>query len=153
MQIADWNVPIISPLIFIKKEKIPNKVIDNNETQPFNALTYTFPSCILRNKQWRSNHTWNLPNIQQPLSRYHILSSNSKKFDPTYIHIHLYRPINIYCHVLEWPLVIGFIDNLYTQLVTTSKYNSLTGLHTLKIAVTEAHTGKKSSMPCPVVSW
>jgi hypothetical protein len=28
---------------------------------------------------------------------------------------------------------------LTTQLVTTSKYNSLIGLHTLKINVTEAH--------------
>jgi hypothetical protein len=36
-------------------------------------------------------------------------------------------------------LVIGFIEHLYTQLVTTSKYNSLTGLHTLKITVTAAH--------------
>jgi hypothetical protein len=32
-----------------------------------------------------------------------------------------------------------FIDHLYTQLITASNYNSLTGLHTLKITVTAAH--------------
>jgi hypothetical protein len=44
----------------------------------------------------------------------------------------------IHCHVHEcdyrrgFGLVIGFTD---TQLVTTSNYNSLTDLHTLKISV------------------
>jgi hypothetical protein len=40
--------------------------------------------------------------------------------------------------------VARFIEHLYTQLVTISIYNSLTGLHTLKITVTAAHT--KSSV-------
>jgi hypothetical protein len=31
------------------------------------------------------------------------------------------------------------IDHLYTQLITISNYNGLTGLHTLKIPVTAAH--------------
>jgi hypothetical protein len=48
-------------------------------------------------------------------------------------------------------LVIGFIDHLYTQLVTTNKYNSFTGLHPLKITVTAGHI--KSSMSSLVVSW
>jgi hypothetical protein len=43
--------------------------------------------------------------------------------------------------------VTGFIDHLYTQLVTTSNYNSLT----LKITVTAAYI--KSSMSSLVVSW
>jgi hypothetical protein len=36
-------------------------------------------------------------------------------------------------------LLTWFIDHLYPHLITTSKYNSLTGLHTLKITVTAAH--------------
>jgi hypothetical protein len=40
--------------------------------------------------------------------------------------------------------VIGFIEHLYAQLVTTDNYNSLTGLHTLNITVSAAHI--KSSM-------
>jgi hypothetical protein len=32
-----------------------------------------------------------------------------------------------------------FIDHLYKQLITEIEYNSLTGLHTLKITVTVAH--------------
>jgi hypothetical protein len=40
---------------------------------------------------------------------------------------------------------------LITQLVTTSNYNSLNGLHILKITVTEAHI--KSSTSSLVVSW
>jgi hypothetical protein len=32
----------------------------------------------------------------------------------------------------------GVKEWLYTQLIITSKYNSLTGLHTLKITVTAA---------------
>jgi hypothetical protein len=34
---------------------------------------------------------------------------------------------------------IGFIEHLYTQLVTTSNYNSRTSWRTLKITVTAAH--------------
>jgi hypothetical protein len=47
---------------------------------------------------------------------------------------------------LDW-----WFDLLTTQLITTSNYNSLTGLHTLQIPVTAAH--KKSSMSSLVVSW
>jgi hypothetical protein len=36
-------------------------------------------------------------------------------------------------------MMIGFIEHLYAQLVTTWNYNSPTGLHTLKITVTVAH--------------
>jgi hypothetical protein len=36
-------------------------------------------------------------------------------------------------------LVIGFTDHLETQPLTTSNYNSLTGLRTHKITVTAAH--------------
>jgi hypothetical protein len=36
-------------------------------------------------------------------------------------------------------LVTLFIYRLYTELVITSNYNSLIGLHTLKITVTTAH--------------
>jgi hypothetical protein len=36
-------------------------------------------------------------------------------------------------------LIIGFIEHLYTQPVTTGNYNSLTVLHTVKITVTAAH--------------
>jgi hypothetical protein len=41
--------------------------------------------------------------------------------------------------------------NTYTQLITTSKYDSLTGLHTLNITVSVAHIN--SSMFLLVVSW
>jgi hypothetical protein len=36
-------------------------------------------------------------------------------------------------------MVIGVTEHLYTQLVTTSNYNRLIGLHTLKITVIAAH--------------
>jgi hypothetical protein len=48
-------------------------------------------------------------------------------------------------------LDVGFIDYLYTQLVTTSNYNSLPGLQTLKITATAANI--KSSLSSLVVSW
>jgi hypothetical protein len=35
--------------------------------------------------------------------------------------------------------MMGFIDHLTTQLVTTSNYNSLIGLHTLKLTATAAY--------------
>jgi hypothetical protein len=47
-------------------------------------------------------------------------------------------------------LVTRFIDHLFTQLITTSNYNSLTGLHTLKITVTAADV--KSYMSSLVIS-
>jgi hypothetical protein len=47
-------------------------------------------------------------------------------------------------------LVIGFMGHLYTQLISTSNYNSLAGLHTQKITVTAAHTNLLSSL---VISW
>jgi hypothetical protein len=46
-------------------------------------------------------------------------------------------------------LVILFIDHL--QIVTTSKYKSLTELHTPDITVTVAHI--KSSQSSLVISW
>jgi hypothetical protein len=46
--------------------------------------------------------------------------------------------------------MIEFIEHLYMQLVISSNYNRLTGLHTLKIPVTAAHM--KSSMYSVVVS-
>jgi hypothetical protein len=48
-------------------------------------------------------------------------------------------------------LVTQFIDHLCTRFVTTSNFNSLTGLHTLKITVTAAHM--KASMSSLFVSW
>jgi hypothetical protein len=48
-------------------------------------------------------------------------------------------------------LMIGFFDSLYTHLTTTSNYNSLTGLHSLKITVTAAHI--MCSMSSLGVSW
>jgi hypothetical protein len=51
---------------------------------------------------------------------------------------------------MGFELVIGFIEHFYTQLVTTTKYNSLTGLHTLKTAVTAPDI--KSFMSSLVVS-
>jgi hypothetical protein len=70
-------------------------------------------------------------------------------------HCDQHLPFSVTCHVLksllkEFGLVTGFIENLYTQLVTTSNYNSLTGLHALKITVTEADI--KCTMSSPVVS-
>jgi hypothetical protein len=41
-------------------------------------------------------------------------------------------------------LIIGFIEHLY--LITTSDYNSLNGLHTLKITLTAAHIKSMSSL-------
>jgi hypothetical protein len=35
--------------------------------------------------------------------------------------------------------VTPFIEHVFTQLVSTSNYNSLAGLHNLKITVTAAH--------------
>jgi hypothetical protein len=57
-----------------------------------------------------------------------------------------------YCQVHEYGfgLMIRFIDHLNTQLVTTGNYNSLTGLHTLKITVRAALI--KSCMSLLVVS-
>jgi hypothetical protein len=54
-----------------------------------------------------------------------------------------------YCHVYEIGLANWIIDLL--KMVTTSNYNSLTGLHTLKITVTAADI--KSSISSLVVSW
>jgi hypothetical protein len=39
---------------------------------------------------------------------------------------------------LGWMFDIGFIDHLYTQLVTTSNYNAIANLHTLQITRTHA---------------
>jgi hypothetical protein len=52
----------------------------------------------------------------------------------------------------DYRLVTGFIEHLYTQLVTTINYvyNGLTGLHTLKTTITIAHI--KSCMFSLVVS-
>jgi hypothetical protein len=36
--------------------------------------------------------------------------------------------------------VSGYVEHLYTQLVTTGNYNSLTSLRTLVITATAAHT-------------
>jgi hypothetical protein len=47
-------------------------------------------------------------------------------------------------------LVSVFIERLYTQLVTTSNFNSLTSLHTIEITVTAAHISLLSSL---AVSW
>jgi hypothetical protein len=48
-------------------------------------------------------------------------------------------------------LVNLFIDYLYTQLITTSNYNNLTGLYTLKITVTAAHI--ETSVSSLVIFW
>jgi hypothetical protein len=42
MQIADWYMSVIIPLIFIKTKKIPNKGIKKNETQAFSAVCTHF---------------------------------------------------------------------------------------------------------------
>jgi hypothetical protein len=61
-----------------------------------------------------------------------------------------------YCHMTEWlltgfGLAIGIAAYLQAQLVTSSNYNSLIGLHTLKFTATAAYT--TSSMSSLVVSW
>jgi hypothetical protein len=43
---------------------------------------------------------------------------------------------------MRFGLVIGFIDHLYTQLVTTSDYSATTNLYTLQI--TRAHAAFSS---------
>jgi hypothetical protein len=48
-------------------------------------------------------------------------------------------------------LVIEFMEHLYTHLVTTSTYNSLASVHTLRITVTAAYI--KHFMSSLVVSW
>jgi hypothetical protein len=56
----------------------------------------------------------------------------------------------IYCHMMEWFIVIGFIEHL--QIVTTSNYSAVTNSHTLQF--TTVHT--ESSQPAissPVVAW
>jgi hypothetical protein len=66
-------------------------------------------------------------------------------------------PICVHCmHIVTCVGVqTGFgLVNEYTnhlQIVTTSNYNSLTGLHPLKITLTAAHI--KFSMSSLVVSW
>jgi hypothetical protein len=47
---------------------------------------------------------------------------------------------------LDWWL--DFFNHLYTQLVTTSNYNRLTGLPTLKITVTAAHIMSSLGVSC-----
>jgi hypothetical protein len=60
--------------------------------------------------------------------------------------LHIYESL-----LTGFGLVIGFIDDLCTQLITTSNYNSFTCLRTTKITVTAAHI--KSSITSVVVSW
>jgi hypothetical protein len=57
-----------------------------------------------------------------------------------------------YCHVYEWlltgfGLVIGFVEHLHTQLVTTSNYTSLTGLHTVSSLVVSWERILTTSLP------
>jgi hypothetical protein len=53
-----------------------------------------------------------------------------------------------YCHMIEWLLVIGFIE--YLQIVTTSNYSAIANSHTLQFAT--ARTTSQSTMSSPVVA-
>jgi hypothetical protein len=82
--------------------------------------------------------------------------NNSELYETEFKNAALWsRQLNILSCV--WVIIDGvemvtrFIDHLYTPLVTTSNYNSLTGLHTLKIPVTAAHI--KYFMSSLVFAW
>jgi hypothetical protein len=66
-----------------------------------------------------------------------------------------------YCHVLDCPsrgfiffgLDIGFIDHLYTKLVTTGNYRAMANLHNLQFTVTHTLSLFQPAMLSLVVAW
>jgi hypothetical protein len=49
-------------------------------------------------------------------------------------------------------LVTGFIEHLYTQLVTTSTYTAITSLHTLQITKAQAKSSQSAFTSCFLVT-